>query len=95
MDRVHIFDNFTTSPANRNEKNTISFSLYDDQKTSFLVTAPGFGEASAFSGSINADNSGVLDDYKGVDQNNIIEKYEWDQDGNGKWWAYNNGIEWS
>ena len=68
--------------------------LIDDaEKMTFLVTATGFGDASAFVGFVNADNSGELEVFQDAGRTNRTERYQWDKDGNGTWWEYLNGAE--
>ena len=59
----------------------------------FEVVAAQFMAGSRFVGTINADQSGVLEVYQlSGSVYGLAQKYQWNQEGAGQWWEYDNGT---
>lgn len=66
-----------------------TWSLDETGKLNFEVIAETFMPGSRFIGSSNADLSGYLQILRTVGAQQLLqEKYQWNKDGNGEWWLY-------
>ena len=68
------------------------WSLDDDGALNFEVDASALQQGRTFEGVLNTDHSGTLHVFESQNgQNILIEKYDWDAEGVGQWWTYENG----
>ncbi len=69
-----------------------TWSIDDAGALHFKVTTSALQQGGTFIGVVNPDKSGSLEIYKTINgQDILIEKYQWNADGSGQWWVYENG----
>lgn len=68
-----------------------TWSLDENETLHFEVVADAYLQGKKFIGMANEDRSGVLEIVSTTgDQDMLQEKYQWDKDGAGEWWQYDN-----
>lgn len=69
-----------------------TWNLDDAGALHFNLVTTALQQGNAYAGVLNADKSGTLEISQAADgQNVLLEKYQWNADGSGQWWTYENG----
>lgn len=60
----------------------------------FEIKVSAMQQGGTFVGVLNPDKSGTLEIYENIGGQDVLsEKYQWNADGSGQWWIYENGQE--
>ena len=69
-----------------------TWNLDDAGALHFNIVTAALQQGNTYSGVLNADKSGTLEVSQTADgQTVLLEKYQWNADGSGRWWTYENG----